>query len=671
MRIRTRRLAKFVLLAVLGALTAVIVLADRRPTDAHARDASLLAVRRLVDGRAADARRLADRALAADPDDADARFVRAVLRSAAGDRAGAVGDIEACARASPADCVACLDAAVATASTAGANAVSRDRAKTWFEEASARARAALERDTSDVRAALVDAAACVALGRLDDAERRLDAVGTPDGALRDDVDALRAAALVARGRDVEARDLLRRAVKERGSPASAAMLASLDAAPRALFHAGLEAARRGDLAAARPLFADAARMSPDDLAPVTLLAAMLVGPDAAHAAEDEAKRLSPGDAKGAGAPFLVANVLYLAGDVDGAAAMFRHALGGAPDDASALCGAVIGELASDRASSAVALCRERIARGGAPGVVDLLLGAALEDVGDDAGAEAAYREAIRKDAANWPASDRLAALLLARGDVAGAAATCYAGLAADPTCLPLRVRRADVWLAAGEATRAVELLSAEARDRSASGVVLLHLARALSTSGDRRRAAETFDACARADPTCVEARVAVIALAAADGRLDAVAASLRDEAASRPRDPVPRFALGVAAETAGELAAAEREYRAALSLAPRFGVAANNLAWLLAERLGRPADARPFAETAGRLLPRNPHVLDTRGWIRLRCGDADAAESDLARAARMLPGRRDVADRHAQALAALETRDDRTFELEPTEETSR
>jgi Tfp pilus assembly protein PilF len=345
--------------------------------------------------------------------------------------------------------------------------------------------------------------------------------------------------------------------------------------------------------------------------------------------------------------------LLSSGDADGAAAMFRHALDRAPDDAAVLCGAVLGELACDRATTAVSLCRDRLARGPAPGVVDLVLGAALEQAGDHAGAEAAYREALRKDAADWPASDRLAELLIARGDVVGAAVACSEGLAADATCLPLRIRRADVCVAAGDPARAAELLAAEARERPACAVVLLHWARALLAAGDRRGAGERFDECLRADPSCVEAQFGALSLAAADGTLVDVVARLRTQVASRPTDPVPRFALGLAAETSGDLAAAEREYRAAVSLAPRFGAAANNLAWLLAERLGRPAEARPFAETAGRLLPRNPHVLDTRGWVRLKTGDALGAEPDLARAARMLQDRPDVAARHAQALAAL------------------
>jgi len=46
------------------------------------------------------------------------------------------------------------------------------------------------------------------------------------------------------------------------------------------------------------------------------------------------------------------------------------------------------------------------------------------------------------------------------------------------------------------------------------------------------------------------ARVGALALAAAAGRLEESVAALRREAEDRPRDPVPRFVLGAAAEMA-------------------------------------------------------------------------------------------------------------------------
>jgi len=625
---------------------AAFLLGRHRVVPHEARAAARSAVERLAAGDAGAARRVAEAVLDADPGSADARFVRGCLRASSGDGAGAFDDLEACALADPADAAVCLDLALVARSLAADDAAWAERARTWFAEASRRTRG-----HDDARAALIDAAACVALGRLDDAERRLSSVGTQPGALGDDADALRAAVLVARGDAASARALLRRATSERKSPALAAMLSRLETPGRDPLVLGLDAIRRGDADGARSLFRECGAAG--DLAPVALLAATFDGPATARDADAEAQRLAQSDRTGAAAPLFLGNVLLLHDDAEGATPLLRRALDRAPDDATALRSAVLAALACGDTAGAEAMCRRRLDRVDATGAADFLLGTVFEQTGEDAAAETSYRNALAKDAADWPASDRLAELLLGRGDLLGAARVCDAGLAVDPECLPLHLRRADVWIAAGEPVRAGELLARDAAAHPRCASIELHRARALVAAGDAAGAAARFDACLGIDGDCVEAHVGAIALAAAAGRLQPVVERLRARVDSRPRDAVARFALGVAAEADGRLAAAEREYRAALALAPRFAVAANNLAWLLAVRLDRPAEARPFAETAARLLPRNPRVLDTRGFVRLLNGDAAGAVPDLARAARMLPDRADVAARLARARASF------------------
>lgn len=616
----------------------------------RARGAVRLAFERLAVRDARSARRLADASLADNPLRGDARLLRACLSAARGDRHGAFDDLAACAHASPADAAVCVEAALVAHALAADEPEFAERAREWFEEAERRASAA---DAGDARARLVQAAAVLALGRVDEAQRLASALGDVPPRYADDADALRAAILVARGEDASACDALRRAIESRPTKGLRAMLRAIEAGRDDPVGAAVDAIRRGELAAGRELLLQAAAGSPADLTPVALIAATLVGPGVTEAVEATKARLARIGAKGAALPVLVGNVLLLRGDPAAASRMFRAALDAAPNDPAALRGAVAASIACDDGPGAVSLCREAVARAGPDGLAEFLLGTALEHAGDDAGAEEAYRTSLRRSPLQWPAADRLASLLLADGDIAGAAAVCDALLAADAGCTPLTVRRAEVYVAAGDPARAVSLLSAAAASTPRSAAVRLHLARALMANGEPGPAGEAFDACARADPWCAEARLGVIACAAATGRLDDLRRALAAEAESRPRDPVVRFAAAAAAETAGDLAAAESGYREALRLAPRFAVAANNLAWLLAERLGRPSEARPFAELAGRLLPRNARVLDTRGWVRFRDGDLAGAESDLARAARRLPGRSDVVARCEQVREAL------------------
>jgi tetratricopeptide (TPR) repeat protein len=618
----------------------------------RARGAARLAFERLAARDARSARRLAEASLADDPDRGDARLLRACLLAARGDRLGAFEELAACARAAPGDAAVCLEAALVARALATDEPEYAARAREWFEEAERRASLAAEADAGDVRSRLVRAAAVLALGRIDEAQRLAVALGEVPAAHADDADALRAAILVARGDDAGACDLLRGSIASRPTKGLRAMLAAIEAGRDDPLGAAVDAIRRGEMAVGRELLFHAAGASPSDLTPVALMAATLVGPDVSAAVERTKERLARIGAKSAALPVLAGNVMLLRGEPAAAAEMFRAALDAAPSDPAALRGAVGSLLACGDGAAAVSVCRAAVARAGSDGLAEFLLGAALEHTGDEAGAEEAYRAALRRDARQWPAADRLAALLLADGDATGAAAVCDAALAADPECAPLRIRRAEAWIAAGETARAVALFSEPPGVGECAAARLL-LARALAAIGETQRSAEAFDACVRADPWCVEARLGAIGAAAASGRLAAARAALSSEAAARPADPVVRFAAGAAAEAAGDFAAAEQGYREALRLAPRFAVAANNLAWLLAERLGRPSEARPFAELAGRLLPRNARVLDTRGWVRFRDGDLAGAEADLSRAARRLTGRTDVAARCERVREAL------------------
>ncbi len=58
----------------------------------------------------------------------------------------------------------------------------------------------------------------------------------------------------------------------------------------------------------------------------------------------------------------------------------------------------------------------------------------------------------------------------------------------------------------------------------------------------------------------------------------------------------------------------------------------NNLAYVLAEDLGRAADALPHARRAAELASDNPSVLDTLGWVLYRLGQLEEAEQVLERA---------------------------------------
>src|SRR6185369_5139194 len=88
----------------------------------------------------------------------------------------------------------------------------------------------------------------------------------------------------------------------------------------------------------------------------------------------------------------------------------------------------------------------------------------------------------------------------------------------------------------------------------------------------------------------------------------------------------------------GNTIAARHAYQQALALNPTFAQAANNLAWLLSEKLGDVRSGYNAALTAYQASPDDPHIQDTFGWILYRIGDEKRAVTMLKSSAERLPG---------------------------------
>jgi Flp pilus assembly protein TadD len=94
---------------------------------------------------------------------------------------------------------------------------------------------------------------------------------------------------------------------------------------------------------------------------------------------------------------------------------------------------------------------------------------------------------------------------------------------------------------------------------------------------------------------------------------------------------------GIIQQSKGDPQGARQSYEQALALNPRYAEAANNLAWLLSEKLGDNRQAFLVAETAYQSAPNDPHIADTFGWIVYRMGDVKRAVTLLTASAEKLP----------------------------------
>jgi tetratricopeptide (TPR) repeat protein len=131
-----------------------------------------------------------------------------------------------------------------------------------------------------------------------------------------------------------------------------------------------------------------------------------------------------------------------------------------------------------------------------------------------------------------------------------------------------------------------------------------------------------FKAAIEKSPDSLEGYGGLASLYRHTGRLDEAIATFERARDTRPGEASIRLILAILLEQAGRARAAIREYEAVIRLDPKQPIAKNNLAWLLAESAAEDPEqldrALELARDAREILPDNPSVADTLGWVMLK-----------------------------------------------------
>ena len=150
-----------------------------------------------------------------------------------------------------------------------------------------------------------------------------------------------------------------------------------------------------------------------------------------------------------------------------------------------------------------------------------------------------------------------------------------------------------------------------------------------------KSALEWAQSMAKLDPSNVDTKRALVHLYKMNNKTDRAIAECDHIIEMNPGDAnlvFAHMAKGMLLSPEGKVQQAKAEYEAALKIDPDQPLALNNLAFLLAERLKKPAEALPYAKHASRLQPRDDNVLDTYGWILSLNGKLGDAAGTLLRA---------------------------------------
>lgn len=150
-------------------------------------------------------------------------------------------------------------------------------------------------------------------------------------------------------------------------------------------------------------------------------------------------------------------------------------------------------------------------------------------------------------------------------------------------------------------------------------------ARTRAQTGDDAGAEALLRGILQEDPARLDAYEQLGQLYAKTGRSDRAAAEFEQILRRQPRSVPAHTMLGILRHAQGRLDQAQRHYENALAGDGAAAVAANNLAWILADAYGDLERALPLAARAAAALPHRPEVLDTLGWIQHKRGDHASA----------------------------------------------
>jgi putative PEP-CTERM system TPR-repeat lipoprotein len=134
-------------------------------------------------------------------------------------------------------------------------------------------------------------------------------------------------------------------------------------------------------------------------------------------------------------------------------------------------------------------------------------------------------------------------------------------------------------------------------------------------TGDATRQESLLRSAIEVDPGNLVAYGRLAGLYVSQHKLDEARAEYERIARERPDAVAARTMVGLLFESENKLADAQKTYEGVIAANPQSGVAANNLAWLYAERGGNLDVALQLAQTAKQQLPAFPQVDDTLGWI--------------------------------------------------------
>ena len=262
-------------------------------------------------------------------------------------------------------------------------------------------------------------------------------------------------------------------------------------------------------------------------------------------------------------------------------------------------------------------------------------GLAYLDLGKIAEAKADLQEIVRLSPRSSSAMVNLARVFIAEGGNETALDMYEKALAADAQNFDAASGIVSTSIRLGQTAKAHVKTDALIAGNEGRGDVLaaLHYLKSTIFSAEKNFAAaeNELSTAIGLDEEYLPAYSAYASLLVEQNRLDEAAAQYKKALAKQPAAQVYTM-LGILEDARGNTGESEKAYRKALEIAPETSIAANNLAWLIADNQGNLDEALQLATM---VVGKNQSVAgfyDTLGWVYLKKGLASPAVEQLKKA---------------------------------------
>jgi tetratricopeptide (TPR) repeat protein len=155
--------------------------------------------------------------------------------------------------------------------------------------------------------------------------------------------------------------------------------------------------------------------------------------------------------------------------------------------------------------------------------------------------------------------------------------------------------------------------------------------------GQKTSAEESFQTAIKENPDYLMPYYQLARMYLADNQQEKAIGQYQSILEVNPQQAQPHMLMGIIYDTQNQHDLSEKHYRTALEINPEFAPAANNLAFILAERNENLDEALRLAQLAKKKIPESPYVMDTLGWVYYKKGLYDSAIGEFTDSLEKIP----------------------------------